>query len=79
MPIYEYTCASCEQRFDKLRPVTRMDDPAPCPECGGDSSRQLSVFSAFSGGSDGEASAVPGGGGGCGGCGPNGCGCAMTV
>ncbi len=79
MPIYEYVCNSCGNRFDKLRPVTRMDDIAPCEECGGDSSRQLSVFAAYSRGDDGEVASVPSTGGGCGGCGPSGCGCSMSV
>ena len=79
MPIYEYTCTSCGNDFEKLRPVTRMDDPAPCAACGGESSRHLSVFAAFSSGGGGEVAAVPGGGGGCGGCGPSGCACSMTV
>ena len=42
MPLYEYTCASCDHTFEKLRPITRMDDPAPCPDCSGESERQLS-------------------------------------
>ena len=37
MPIYEYVCNICSHRFDKLRPVSRMDDEAPCPICDGDS------------------------------------------
>ena len=79
VPIYEYTCNSCGNEFDKLRPVTRMDDAAPCPGCEGDSSRRLSVFAVYSSGSDGETAAVLGGGGGCGGCGPGGCACSMSV
>ena len=79
MPIYEYTCQSCGHGFDRLRPMSRMDDEAPCPVCDGDSSRQLSVFAVYSSGNGGEPSAVAGGGGGCGGCGPNGCACSMTV
>ena len=46
-----------------------MDDTAPCEECGGDSSRQLSVFAAYSRGDDGEVASMPSTGGGCGGCG----------
>ena len=77
MPIYEYTCTVCDNRFERLRPMSRMDDEAPCPGCDGDSVRQLSVFSAFASGSNGEFGAIAGGGGGCGGCGPGGCACAM--
>lgn len=76
MPVYEYACATCGNRFEKLRPMSRMDEQAPCPDCGGDSRRVLSVFAAFSSSSNGETKAIQGAGGGCGGCGPGGCGCA---
>lgn len=76
MPIYEYVCSVCSHRFDKLRPLSRMDDDAPCPICAGDSERKLSVFAAFVSDGFGGASSVAGAGGGCGGCGPSGCACA---
>lgn len=76
MPIYEYVCLTCKNEFEKLRPISQMDSPAACPDCGGESRRQLSVFASFSAGSDGEVGAIAGGGGGCGGCGPGGCACA---
>jgi len=78
MPIYEYACTTCAHRFDRLRPMSRMDDEAVCPECDGDSSRQLSVFAAFSSSADGDSGAIAGAGG-CGGCGPGGCACSMSV
>ena len=78
MPIYEYTCTTCHNRFERLRPMSQMDDEAPCPDCGSESQRQLSVFAAFSGGTDGDVSAVAGGGG-CGGCGPGGCACSISA
>lgn len=77
MPIYEYRCGSCGTSFDRLRPMDRMDDDAPCPDCAGDSHRQLSVFAAFSS-SNGETGAIAGAGG-CGGCGPGGCACSMSA
>ena len=79
MPIYEYSCLSCGGRFERLRPMSRMDYETPCPECDGESRRELSVFASFSSGSNGEARAIAGGGGGCGGCGPSGCACSMSV
>ncbi len=75
MPIYEYTCTTCEHRFERLRPMDRMDDDAPCPECEGEAERSLSVFVSFSSFDGGVISPVAGGGG-CGGCGPGGCACA---
>ena len=77
MPIYEYRCMACDTLFERLRPMNRMNDEASCPECDGESQRQLSVFAAFSSGSNGDVSAV--GGGGCGGCGPGGCACSMSA
>ena len=74
MPIYEYVCNTCDNRFDRLRSMSEMDAEAPCPQCDGESARALSVSAAFSTGDSGEMSSV---GGGCGGCGPGGCGCAM--
>lgn len=78
MPIYEYVCNVCSHRFDKLRPVSRMDDEAPCPICDGDSERKLSVFAAFTSDDYGSLGSVAGAGG-CGGCGPGGCACSMGV
>ena len=32
MPLYEYVCPDCESKFEELRPLSRMDDPANCPQ-----------------------------------------------
>jgi putative FmdB family regulatory protein len=32
MPTYDYACARCGG-FDALRPLSRRDEPATCPEC----------------------------------------------
>ena len=45
MPIYEYYCAKCDAEFDSMRPVSRMDEPAPCGTCGEEGKRLLSNFS----------------------------------
>ena len=36
MPIYEFTCTVCDHDFERLRPISRMDDDAPCPVCDGE-------------------------------------------
>jgi putative FmdB family regulatory protein len=51
VPIYEYVCLDCRERFDALRPMAQADAPIVCRTCGNDhSSRTLSVFFAQSGG-----------------------------
>lgn len=62
MPIFEYECPGCGQRFDKL---VRGGAPSevPCPNCGGTHTRRvLSTFASF-----GSSSSSGGGafGGGC--------------
>ena len=44
MPVYEYRCNRCQQTYESIRPFSKRDDPAPCPECGESGERQLSVF-----------------------------------
>jgi len=40
MPIYEYECRSCRQRFEKLQSIN--DEPIRvCPNCGGETRRVL--------------------------------------
>ena len=74
MPLYEYYCPHCEIKFDLLRPFSRADDTAICPECGGqDTKRAISTFASFSKSSDGATHSV-GGGGGCAGCASGHCG-----
>jgi putative FmdB family regulatory protein len=73
MPFYEYRCRDCEITFEKLRPYSRADEEAPCPECEGlNTKRALSLFASFSKGSDGSTHAHAGGGG-CAGCGRGNC------
>jgi len=51
MPIFEYTCRSCDQQFETLVLSTR--DKISCPKClGKQVDKQLSVFSAPAAGAD---------------------------
>jgi putative FmdB family regulatory protein len=72
VPIYEYTCLTCEREFEKL--VTAGATVA-CPACGAERvMKKLSLFrarTAVSAGSAPSPGAAPTGGGCCGG----GCGC----
>lgn len=79
MPIYEYTCTICSNSFQKLRPMSEVNEPAHCPDCGSDSQRQLSVFMSFSTSPEGQTSAIAGGGGCCGGGSGAGCACASSA
>jgi putative FmdB family regulatory protein len=51
MPLYEYTCASCEARFEFLQRVGEGAKGVSCPECGGKRvERRLSTFATASSG-----------------------------
>jgi putative FmdB family regulatory protein len=74
MPIYEYNCTDCKVKFEKMRPMSKADAEAVCPECGSThTSRGLSLFAAFSKG-NGEARHAVAGDGGCARCGSHSCG-----
>jgi putative FmdB family regulatory protein len=58
MPIYEYRCNECGQKFEKL---VRREDAAPeCPSCGRpEVTRELSTFAAHAGGKQQQANLPP--------------------
>ena len=65
MPVYEYFCKKCSAKFEMLRPMSRSEEPATCPEGHARAFRTLSVFAAI--GRTGDASYdMPSSGGGCG-------------
>ena len=45
MPVYEYYCEKCQLEYEIIRPVSKMDEPAPCANCNQNGQRQLSNFS----------------------------------
>jgi putative FmdB family regulatory protein len=65
MPIYEYQCATCDVRFDRMRPMSQADEAAQCPGCGALAARCASTFA--SRGSNGKMASGSSGGG-CSGC-----------
>jgi putative FmdB family regulatory protein len=73
MPLYEFRCHTCDDRFELRRPMSEANEPAACPEGHPNAVRLLSVFASV-GGSTGSAAPTPAAstGGGCG----SGCGCA---
>jgi putative FmdB family regulatory protein len=51
MPLYEYYCVDCHEKFETIRPISQADEPIACDICQGmNTSRMLSVFFAHSGG-----------------------------
>ena len=65
MPLYEYRCQECGNKFELRRTMSASDEPATCPECASNQSeRQLSLFISMVKDSPGLSS---GGGCGCGG------------
>ncbi len=68
MPVYEYRCDTCKERFEIRRSFAESDAAAACPLCQGEHTRRLlSNFYAMTSSSDGGTGAVAGGGG-CAGC-----------
>jgi len=73
VPIYEYTCKSCNGKFEKLvRSISQDNGKVPCPQCGSTrTARTLSVFAVGAEQSDSaSSSAAPGTCCRCGGPGP---------
>ena len=73
MPIYEYHCPTCGNKFEKLQSMNSTG--ADCPRCEQPARRAISVFAAVSKGDNGLSDFSPlppiSGGGCCGGS----CGC----
>jgi putative FmdB family regulatory protein len=55
MPIFEYKCQDCSQRFEELVLNSKQAKP-DCPQCGGEAERLISTFAAKSSG-DGASNA----------------------
>lgn len=63
MPIYDYTCKTCDKPFEHL--ARRMDEaPPPCPECGSKKTEKgLSSFAVGAGAAtSGKSTSLPMGG-----------------
>jgi len=44
MPIYEYRCKECSNKFERMLEVSEFKSPQSC-DCGGESTRLISMFS----------------------------------
>lgn len=71
MPIYEYRCQNCEERFEKLVRMSTPVEEIECPHCQErQAQRLMSTFSGRSGGfysSQSLSNTTSSSGGGCGG------------
>lgn len=51
MPIYEYVCLDCGERFELIRSMKEADSPIACEACESQhTSRMLALFNAHSAG-----------------------------
>lgn len=44
MPIYEYACTECKTKFELLRSISQIDEPAECPACKAPANRAVTSF-----------------------------------
>jgi putative FmdB family regulatory protein len=58
MPLYEYECGECGQRFERLVSLSEARQSMKCPKCGSKSVRKLMSVFATAGGQS-EASECP--------------------
>jgi putative FmdB family regulatory protein len=74
MPIYEYVCDDCGERYERL--VMNQKQAITCPKCASAKhTLQLSVFAAPSNGKSSAGSSASASSGGACGCTPRTCGC----
>ncbi|MFC1945828.1 zinc ribbon domain-containing protein [Chloroflexota bacterium] len=63
MPIYEYECEKCHEKFEMFRSITENDNDVACPRCGGkQTKRVISSFATTGTDCGGHAEASCGGG-----------------
>jgi putative FmdB family regulatory protein len=60
MPVYEYRCPACRATFELLRPMSRAEEPAPCPKGHAAAERVVSLVAAPSRGEGPAAKAATG-------------------
>jgi putative FmdB family regulatory protein len=63
MPVYEYYCRDCEEKFDLLRPIVKADEPVACPEGHVGAARTITLFATIGRGSEQSFASMPMGGG----------------
>ena len=51
MPIYEFFCTDCNEKYEEL--CSSLQNSLPCPSCGKEAKKVVSLFRAGSGSSGG--------------------------
>jgi putative FmdB family regulatory protein len=41
VPIYAFRCEECEEHFDRVLSISRMEEPQDCPACGASPAKKL--------------------------------------
>jgi len=72
MPIYEYVCPACYNKFELMRPFSQSGAPADCPVCKHKANGVI-LFACRSSSEFGTTTPIAGGGGGCATCGGGSC------
>ena len=63
MPVYEYSCLKCSERFSVLQKTTCGKNETKCPKCGSDDvKKMMSSFCCSSGTGRDFSPSVPSGG-----------------
>jgi putative FmdB family regulatory protein len=60
MPLYEYVCSECDNKFEVLRPLDQAENEACCPKCQKSARRVMSTVSVFTTSPGGVPKTVPG-------------------
>ena len=74
MPIYEYVCGKCKNKFELMRSFSRSQEGADCPKCSGRAERILSSCYAMTSSEYGAAKNIDGAGSSCSSCSSGNCG-----
>jgi putative FmdB family regulatory protein len=61
MPVYEYVCKSCKNKFELMRPFSRSHEGAECPRCRKKAERIMSACYAKTVSESGATQQVSGG------------------
>jgi putative FmdB family regulatory protein len=71
MPIYEYVCNDCRNKFELMRTFSKSSEAADCPRCRKKASRIMSAC--YSKSVDSQGTTLPVGGGSCSSCASGNC------